>query len=184
MPKKTALPRKAISTRTRFEVFKRDGFVCQYCGAHPPDAILHVDHIVPVAGGGDCGRENLTTACDNCNRGKAAIPLSVVPQSLADQAARVAEAEKQLEGYREVILAQKQRRLSDCWDVIHIGWPQATQWRQDELRSVQKFIDTIGFEEVCDAMEISSSKFDGGNKCWLYFCGVCWRKIKEKGIAA
>lgn len=24
--------RKNISTKTRFEVFKRDGFKCQYCG--------------------------------------------------------------------------------------------------------------------------------------------------------
>jgi 5-methylcytosine-specific restriction endonuclease McrA len=44
--------RKSISKKARFEVFKRDAFSCQYCGAHPPDSILHVDHIVPVALGG------------------------------------------------------------------------------------------------------------------------------------
>jgi len=28
--------RTPISKRVRFEVFKRDGFQCQYCGASPP----------------------------------------------------------------------------------------------------------------------------------------------------
>lgn len=36
--------RKSLSKKTRFEVFKRDSFECQYCGAHPPSTILHVDH--------------------------------------------------------------------------------------------------------------------------------------------
>lgn len=43
--------RKAISTRTRFEVFKRDGFKCLYCGRTPPSVLLHVDHIIPVCSG-------------------------------------------------------------------------------------------------------------------------------------
>ena len=44
--------RKSITKSVRFEVFKRDGFKCQYCGASAPDVILEVDHIVPVAEGG------------------------------------------------------------------------------------------------------------------------------------
>lgn len=47
-----AAPRKAISKKTRFDVFKRDGFTCQYCGAHPPEVVLHIDHIIAVAEGG------------------------------------------------------------------------------------------------------------------------------------
>ena len=31
--------RKPISKKTRFEIFKRDGFSCRYCGAHPPEAV-------------------------------------------------------------------------------------------------------------------------------------------------
>ncbi len=65
-----ATKRKAISKKTRFEVFKRDGFACQYCGAKAPDVVLHVDHIEPVSKGGDNSILNLITACVGCNSGK------------------------------------------------------------------------------------------------------------------
>lgn len=45
--------RKTITKKTRFEVFKRDGFKCVYCGACAPEVVLVVDHIDPVANGGN-----------------------------------------------------------------------------------------------------------------------------------
>lgn len=55
--------RKPMSKKLRFDVFKRDGFKCMYCGAHPPAAVLEVDHIKPVADGGANRMDNLITAC-------------------------------------------------------------------------------------------------------------------------
>lgn len=62
--------RKPISTRTRFEVLKRDNFTCQYCGRKSPEVTLHIDHINPVANGGDNNILNLVTSCQDCNLGK------------------------------------------------------------------------------------------------------------------
>lgn len=62
--------RKPISKKTRFEVLKRDEFTCQYCGRKAPDVILHIDHINPVAKGGDNNILNLITSCADCNLGK------------------------------------------------------------------------------------------------------------------
>jgi len=56
----------------RFEIFKRDGFTCQYCGSRPPDVVLEVDHIHPQSKQGDDDEINLTTSCADCNRGKGA----------------------------------------------------------------------------------------------------------------
>ena len=71
--------RKALSKKLRFEVFKRDKFTCQYCGRMAPDVILEVDHINPVAEGGNNNFNNLVTACQDCNRGKGANSDVVLP---------------------------------------------------------------------------------------------------------
>lgn len=68
--------RKSISKKDRFEVFKRDSFTCQYCGAKAPDVVLEVDHIKPVALGGDNSVMNLVTSCAPCNSGKGAREIS------------------------------------------------------------------------------------------------------------
>jgi len=49
---------------TRFNVFLRDGFSCQYCGA-PED--LTFDHLVPRSKGGSTTWANVITACAPCN---------------------------------------------------------------------------------------------------------------------
>lgn len=67
--------RKSTGTRLRFEIFKRDSFTCQYCGAQPPDVVLELDHVTAVSDGGGNDPLNLVTACESCNRGKADKPL-------------------------------------------------------------------------------------------------------------
>lgn len=66
-----ASTRRSTGKRLRFEVFKRDHFTCQYCGAQPPAIVLVADHITPVAEGGETSLTNLITACEPCNQGKA-----------------------------------------------------------------------------------------------------------------
>ena len=54
----------------RFDILRRDGFTCRYCGRKPPAVILEVDHIVPKSVGGPDNEGNLVSACWQCNRGK------------------------------------------------------------------------------------------------------------------
>lgn len=61
------------SYKLRFEVFKRDGFRCQYCGRSPKNdetVVLHLDHIHPKSKGGATTKDNLITSCLECNIGK------------------------------------------------------------------------------------------------------------------
>lgn len=65
--------RVKVSPRVRAIVLERDGFRCRRCGASPDDgARLVIDHITPLAAGGQNTRRNLQTLCDRCNAGKAA----------------------------------------------------------------------------------------------------------------
>jgi hypothetical protein len=62
--------RRAMSVKRRFEVLRRDGFRCVYCGRQASEAELHVDHVVPVIDGGSDELHNLVAACVDCNLGK------------------------------------------------------------------------------------------------------------------
>jgi hypothetical protein len=67
--------RDAVRPGTRYKVLHRDNYRCQLCGRTPttdPDLILEIDHINPVANGGNNTLENLRTLCRPCNRGKGA----------------------------------------------------------------------------------------------------------------
>lgn len=56
-------PQKRVAF-TRFNLFLRDGFCCQYCGAKGD---LTFDHVIPRAAGGITSWQNVVAACSPCN---------------------------------------------------------------------------------------------------------------------
>lgn len=56
---------------SRRNIFKRDRFTCQYCGAQPRPDALTIDHVVPRAQGGQSTWDNCVLACVECNHSKA-----------------------------------------------------------------------------------------------------------------
>lgn len=176
------MSRLPISKKVRFEIFKRDGFTCQYCGAHPPDVILHVDHIKPVSRGGGNEPENLITACEACNLGKGATPLTAVPGSLDERTARIMEAEEQLAAYERVMAERRKRIEEDAWEVIDILFDRPKDIPLHRLRSVKSFVERIGLSETMEAAEIAASRrITRKDDRFRYFCGICWKKAREIG---
>ena len=55
---------------TRFNVFLRDRFQCQYCGGAFQSEELTFDHLVPRSRGGRTTWTNVLTACQSCNLAK------------------------------------------------------------------------------------------------------------------
>ena len=64
------LPTAAV-TFSRRNIFKRDHFACQYCGAQPDSEELTLDHVIPRAQGGESRWDNCVLACLACNKRKA-----------------------------------------------------------------------------------------------------------------
>ncbi|SFM00232.1 HNH endonuclease [Bradyrhizobium sp. NFR13] len=176
------MERIALSKKTRFEVFKRDGFRCVYCGATPSETVLlEADHIHPVAAGGTNDIDNLVTACDACNRGKGARLLTSVPPTLEEKALEVAEREAQIRAYYEILDAKKQRKDDELWSIADIYMERFGDDNilRTRLASIGTFLDRLDYHEVVEAMEIATRKMSSRVPAFNYFCGICWRKIKR-----
>jgi hypothetical protein len=154
------MARQQIKTSVRFEVFKRDSFTCQYCGAKSPDVILEVDHIKPVAGGGTNDILNLVTACRQCNAGKKDRLLSddAAVKKARAQADELEERRRQLE-----MIAEWHRGLinTDHEAVVMLErlWLDAVEETDESVCLTDKAKETLrtamrryGFELVCQAI--------------------------------
>lgn len=64
---------------TRFNVFLRDRFQCQYCGSRED---LTFDHLLPRSKGGQTTWQNVVTACSPCNLRKANKTVSEAGMTL------------------------------------------------------------------------------------------------------
>jgi len=64
------IPMNAV-TFSRRNIYKRDRYTCQYCGAQPGTEELTLDHVLPRAQGGISTWENCALACIGCNKRKA-----------------------------------------------------------------------------------------------------------------
>jgi len=71
-------PQKRVAF-TRFNLFLRDEFSCQYCGSKGD---LTFDHVVPRARGGVTSWENVVAACSTCNLHKGSRSLRKAGMSL------------------------------------------------------------------------------------------------------
>jgi len=178
--------RKAISTRTRFEIFKRDGFRCVYCGTTPTDGPLHVDHVEAVANGGSDDPSNLVTACDRCNLGKSSVPLDEHRVAVGDPA----RAREHAEQIRQFMSAQKElaaakqeatKQLIDLW-CSTLG---VDEYHHNLDATLPKALNEFGMVRLMEAISIVASrrsdwayKRDAYERDIKYFYGILrrWRE--------
>jgi len=179
----------SIRKSIRFEIFKRDQFQCQYCGRKPPIVVLEIDHIIPVSKGGDDLQENLITACEECNRGKAARPLDRIPSSLVEQMSQKAERMEQVEAYNAFLTEIRERQIEQ---IERIGTYWFNKFKKKKNRfvfgdqripTIRTFLSRLPEAEILDAIDVAHSRLPVGSvadhRTFKYFCGICWKKIKR-----
>ena len=128
MAGKKKINTKQVTKKLRFEVFKRDGFKCQYCGKCPPSITLEVDHINPRSKGGNSDINNLITACFDCNRGKKNIPLQKILSTLQENLEVLKEQEIQLNEYNKFIKKIEARKLKEFKEINEIYSKYFPEW--------------------------------------------------------
>jgi len=153
----------AISKSTRFEIFARDSFTCQYCGQRPPGIVLEVDHIHPVSKGGGDEVINLVTSCYDCNRGKRAKVISeVAPRPDADleflrvqqeiaEVTRFLEAKKERDHYHSLACTALQE-----------AWSEYLTECVPNSRVLTPWINTYGPDEVEASIKIATVAYTNG----------------------
>jgi hypothetical protein len=155
--------RKPVPKRGRFEVFKRDSFKCQYCGAAAPKVLLQIDHIQPVSKDGDNDITNLITACNSCNSGKSNLTLgdrTALAKSRA-QLEELQERREQLEmmmewrrGLRD-LAGDSVEMLCEYWYELAPGWIANDYGK----RNVKKWLSRYSIEEITAAMDKAAASY-------------------------
>jgi len=92
---------------TRFNLFLRDEFSCQYCGSRGD---LTFDHVIPRARGGVTSWENVVAACSKCNLRKGSKSLARAGMNL-----RRRPAQPGAESLRNVGRKFPPNYLHDSW---------------------------------------------------------------------
>ncbi len=183
--------RETVSKRDRFEVFKRDKFTCQYCGRKPPVVVLNIDHVLAISAGGDGGVMNLLTACEDCNSGKSDKPLDriLIPSGPSSEERR--ERLDQLQAYQKSL--QEERLVMDEWmDSLVEKWCMLEGQSADSEvwkvwvpfeQALKKFVRRLMLEEFSEAIDLAWERFpDSQHRRFQYFCGICWKKIKDNDV--
>ena len=174
--------RKNISKRIRFEVFKRDGFRCQYCGAVPPSVTLEIDHIIPVSKRGTNNIENLVTSCWACNSGKSDKDLTSIPKSINFDVESIKERHQQYKEYQKYISSMDDlfdKDIQIIGDVYSKCFPNYCLSEHFKNSSVKNFVSALGFKNTYDAMVRACATVSYSEGATKYFCGICWNMIKN-----
>jgi hypothetical protein len=190
----------AVTKKTRFEVFKRDKFTCQYCGRTAPDVTLQADHIDPKAKGGKDDLLNLITSCEDCNQGQSDRILSddsalkKRKRQLDQLQERREQLEMMMEWHKSLIDLEEQTvtELSDFWGQLAPGY----HLNEAGLENLKRWVKRFGINEVIEAMKISTAQYleydpkaedptipthSSVEKTWKYIPRICTARKKQEG---
>jgi hypothetical protein len=176
----------SISKRLRYEILKRDGNKCRYCGATADESPLTIDHVVPVSLGGTDDPGNLVAACKDCNAGKSSSnPDAPLVAAVSDDALRWAAAIRTTaEAMAEDAEARgrQKARFKRAWFEFEFGRynepaPLPAGW----AATVDAFLNGgLPLPVVLDCIDktMGAQKVRAEDK-FRYLCGIAWKKVKE-----
>lgn len=179
----------AVSKRLRYEILRRDGHACRYCGAGAPEAKLTVDHVRPVALGGTDDPSNLVAACGDCNSGKSsATPDATLIDDVrtdsdlwAQAKASVAEG-RRADAYQG--LDAEVAAVEEAWgiwgyeaDGRRHGVPKDPQWKSNVRVWILR---GLPLERLLELIPVAMNRpgVELANR-WRYFAGCAWRTIEK-----
>jgi len=170
--------------------------------------MLVVDHVVPVASGGDNAVDNLVTACFDCNAGKGARHLgNTMPPVDSDavlQAAQDLAEQRAALGRYYAEQQALQREIDEVLEEAEAAWitlvstcDQSTEEGRRWAESARDRFErrsAIGWQRrgfgVADfrwaALQTASEWSRRGEMSvehlWRFYCKTCWDAIRASGV--
>lgn len=169
-----------VSKRTRFEVLRRDNYTCRYCRS--TEDALTVDHVTPVALGGNDAPENLVACCKDCNAGK----TSTSPDE--GTLTMLTDAQIAYERARATVVAREQakaRKRQSMLNKFHKAWeastPRGAELPADWRTGVAKWVSRgLSVNQVIEAAEIAGGKTHfPPRQTYAYMAKICWNWVTE-----
>lgn len=181
-----------ISTRMRFEILRRDGFRCRYCGTKAEEVELHVDHVVPRSLGGTDDADNLAASCQPCNAGKGSIALDSetvdeISAVSADRGQAIRDAVKAIIAEQSLTAADDDpdvQTFIDAWQ--RWCWGERRNMVVPDARSPEDLLASIRTwkargMDMESLLELIPIAMNAGQvpieEKFRYYCGIVWRTI-------
>lgn len=172
--------RKALSKRLRFEIFKRDGFKCLYCGVTPAQKVLRVDHVKPVAEGGTDDPPNLVTSCFDCNAGKGPVPLEKRKHAAGIASAADKEHAEQIREWLKVQRDIEKAKGGIVDDLLGIWQREIDAEPAPDMRArLRNCLGRNSAEDIREAIYATATKRLYSSRQLKYFYGVLRAKRGE-----
>jgi hypothetical protein len=140
---------------------------------------------MPKALGGSDDPANLTTSCEPCNSGKSSMPPDApIVEDVSADALRLARALREVNVIRAQELKDRERILDwfeEVWGSWHYGHDKKPIPADDGFDSVIDFIDKgLSEPEIEHLVGVAMrANHIPPSKTWAYFCGCCWKRIRE-----
>jgi 5-methylcytosine-specific restriction endonuclease McrA len=112
------IKRDQSPTFSRYNVYVRDDFTCQYCGNSFETRQLTFDHVIPRAHGGKSTWQNVVAACSPCNHRKG----SMLPKEAKMFPINTPREPSSWDLYG------KGRRLTNKYSGLHESWRDYLYW--------------------------------------------------------
>jgi hypothetical protein len=180
---------RSISRRLRYEILKRDGHRCRYCGAAAPDVPLTIDHVIPVALGGDDLPNNLATACRDCNSGKSSVhpsdeqvdQVDALAELFRDAFRRATDADREISEKEFYAADEMVCQFAQEWTSMARETNKHHQLPAEARGSLIRLYraglnETDLFRAAYEMFYMTPKAVNGFN----YFCGICWNMIRKR----
>ena len=183
-----------FTKRARYEIMRRDNFTCRYCGAKAPDVKLEIDHVMPVALGGDTTPDNAVTACADCNSGKSATPADApIVEGVREHDLKFRKAVRDsLLRFVEEETANEDEVDSWAEKFVDYWCDNLTVMDKTPARMLESFDrwyslgvpDELIFYAMKQTSAYSRGQAWSVDRKWRYTCSIIWKRIEQAGEEA